>query len=79
LLPGSTARAPRSERFPEVRDVGIGIPADLARPDGMGLRTMSYRAALIHGKLDNRCHSTRTIPPAVFSTPFDPCEMKNRN
>jgi hypothetical protein len=55
------------------------MPADLARPDGMGLRTMSYRAALIHGKLDIRCHSTRTIPPAVFSTPFDPCEMKNRN
>ncbi len=40
----------------EIRDDGIGIPGDLTRPDGMGLRTMSYRAGLIHGKLDIRRH-----------------------
>ena len=40
----------------EVRDDGIGIPGDMARPDGMGLRTMSYRAGLIRGKLDIRRH-----------------------
>jgi two-component system, chemotaxis family, CheB/CheR fusion protein len=40
----------------EVKDDGIGIPGDKARPDGMGLRTMSYRAGLIHGKLDIRRH-----------------------
>jgi two-component system sensor kinase FixL len=38
----------------EVKDDGIGIPGDMTRPDGMGLRTMSYRAGLIHGKLDIR-------------------------
>jgi signal transduction histidine kinase len=42
----------------EVRDDGIGIPGDMARQDGMGLRTMSYRAGLIHGKLDIRRHDT---------------------
>ena len=36
----------------EVRDDGIGIPDELARPDGMGLRIMSYRAGLIGGKLN---------------------------
>jgi signal transduction histidine kinase len=35
-----------------VRDDGVGIPARDARPDGMGLRIMSYRAELIHGKLE---------------------------
>jgi PAS domain S-box-containing protein len=34
-----------------IRDDGIGIPRELARPDGMGLRIMSYRAGLIDGKL----------------------------
>ena len=38
----------------EVRDDGIGIPGDMSRPDGIGLRTMSYRAGLIRGKLDIR-------------------------
>ena len=28
-------------------------PMTLARPEGMGLRIMSYRAGLIHGKLDD--------------------------
>jgi two-component system CheB/CheR fusion protein len=34
-----------------IRDDGIGIPTEPARPDGMGLRIMSYRAGLIDGKL----------------------------
>jgi len=34
-----------------IRDDGIGIPKELKRPDGMGLRIMSYRAGLIDGKL----------------------------
>jgi two-component system CheB/CheR fusion protein len=36
----------------QVRDDGVGVPARELRPDGMGLRIMSYRAELIHGKLD---------------------------
>ena len=36
----------------EIRDDGIGISKESARPDGMGLRIMSYRAGLIGGKLD---------------------------
>jgi two-component system, LuxR family, sensor kinase FixL len=38
----------------EVRDDGIGIADEGARPHGMGLRIMSYRAGLILGKLDVR-------------------------
>jgi two-component system, LuxR family, sensor kinase FixL len=38
----------------EVRDDGIGIQDQGAKPDGMGLRIMSYRAGLILGKLDVR-------------------------
>ena len=34
-----------------VSDDGIGITDERTRPDGMGLRIMSYRAGLIHGKL----------------------------
>ena len=36
----------------QVRDDGIGMPDEKAQPDGMGLRIMSYRAGLIHGKLE---------------------------
>jgi two-component system CheB/CheR fusion protein len=36
----------------EVRDDGVGMPVGGARAHGMGLRIMSYRAELIHGKLD---------------------------
>jgi two-component system CheB/CheR fusion protein len=38
----------------EVRDDGVGIADGVAQPDGMGLRIMSYRAGLIHGKLNVR-------------------------
>jgi PAS domain S-box-containing protein len=36
----------------EVTDDGIGIPPPGQRPDGMGLRSMSYRAENLHGSLD---------------------------
>ena len=41
-----------------VCDEGIGIADERKRPDGMGLRIMSYRAGLILGKLDIRRSDT---------------------
>ncbi len=41
-----------------VSDDGIGITDERMRPDGMGLRIMSYRAGLILGKLDIRRSDT---------------------
>jgi nitrate/nitrite-specific signal transduction histidine kinase len=35
-----------------VSDDAIGITDEMLQSDGMGLRIMSYRAGLIHGKLD---------------------------
>jgi len=42
----------------QISDDGVGMPASGARTDGMGLRIMYYRAALIHGKLDVRSNAT---------------------
>jgi two-component system CheB/CheR fusion protein len=35
----------------EVRDDGAGLPQDLSKAKGMGLRIMQYRAAMIGGSL----------------------------
>jgi len=35
----------------EIKDDGIGLPADLSRAEGMGLRIMQYRAAMVGGAL----------------------------
>ena len=48
-----TLDARQSQLKLEVEDDGIGMADNGARPDGMGLRIMSYRAGLIQGKL--RC------------------------
>ena len=53
-----TLDARRSAIKLAVSDDGIGITDETARPDGMGLRIMSYRAGLIHGKLDVRRSDT---------------------
>ncbi|MFO1496967.1 MAG: ATP-binding protein [Verrucomicrobiota bacterium] len=37
-----------------VRDNGVGLPADSSKADGMGLRIMRYRAAMIAGWLTVR-------------------------
>jgi two-component system CheB/CheR fusion protein len=41
-----------------VSDDGTGISHETTRPDGMGLRIMSYRSGLIHGKLELRRNET---------------------
>jgi PAS domain S-box-containing protein len=38
--------------FLEVLDDGTGIPAKDSRVDGMGLRSMHYRARMLHGRLE---------------------------
>ncbi len=38
--------------FLEVLDDGTGIPARESRSDGMGLRSMYYRARMLHGRLE---------------------------
>ena len=53
-----TLEAEQSAIKLQVRDDGIGVPVRGQRPDGMGLRIMSYRSELIHGKLD--VNSTET-------------------
>jgi len=38
--------------FLEVDDDGTGIPDEAGRVDGLGLRSMSYRARMLHGRLE---------------------------
>ncbi len=56
----------------EIRDDGEGMPTDLSRADGMGLRTMSYRAGLIDGKLSiTRGESGGTLVSCLASLGID--------
>jgi len=53
-----------------VRDDGVGLPAEASSPDGIGLHTMAYRARLIGGSLDVRRLSRRgTAVTCTFPLP----------
>ena len=57
--------------FLQVLDDGTGIPAKDSRIDGIGLRSMHYRARMLHGRLEVGLR-TRGGTQVLCSCPFKP-------